>query len=76
MTIIERSPSIVQKDLSTLRELLDAIFKLMIDIDNEIDNAWLKPKEGFKVEEDEEDDDSVAFGKTCVDRLVSAVGEE
>ena len=48
----------------------------MIDIDDEIDKSWLKPKEGFKVEEDEEDDDAVAFGKTCVDRLVSSVGEE
>ncbi len=36
----------------------------------------MKPKEGFRVEEDEEDDDSVAFGKTSVDRLVSSVGEE
>lgn len=48
----------------------------MIDIDDEIDSAWLKPKEGFKVEEDEEDEDNVAFGKTCVDRLVSSIGEE
>lgn len=48
----------------------------MIDIDDEIETSWLKPKEGFRVEEDEEDEDSVAFGKTCVDRLVSSVGEE
>ncbi len=48
----------------------------MIDIDDEIEKSWLKPKEGFRVEEDEEEDDSVAFGKTCVDRLVSSVGEE
>lgn len=48
----------------------------MIDIDEEIDPKWLKPREGFKVEEDEEDEDSVAFGKTCIDRLVSSVGEE
>lgn len=52
------------------------IFKLMIDIEEEIENSWLKPKEGFRVEEDEEDEDAVAFGKTCVDRLVSSVGEE
>jgi len=48
----------------------------MIDIDEEIEPSWLKPKEGFKVEDDEEDEDSVAFGKTCVDRLVSSIGEE
>lgn len=48
----------------------------MIDIDPEIDEAWMKPKEGFKAEEDEEEEDSVNFGKVCVDRLVSSIGEE
>lgn len=57
-------------------QLLDLIFKLMIDIDEDIDESWLKPKEGFKAEEEEEEEDSVHFGKTCVDRLVSAIGEE
>ena len=56
--------------------ILDLTFKLMIDIDTDIDQSWLKPKEGFKVEEEEEEDDSVNFGKSCVDRLVSGVGEE
>ena len=48
----------------------------MIDIDKDIDNSWLTPKEGFRADEEEEEDDSVHFGKTCVDRLVSSVGEE
>lgn len=76
MTVIERIPSIVKKDLETLKELLDLIFKLMIDIDSDIDESWLTPKEGFRADEEEEEDDSVHFGKTCVDRLVSCVGDE
>jgi len=36
----------------------------------------MKPKEGFRVDEEEEEEDSVAFGKTCVDRLVSSIGDE
>jgi hypothetical protein len=48
----------------------------MIDIDSDIDASWERPKEGFKAEEEEEEDDSVHFGKTCVDRLVSSVGDE
>ena len=48
----------------------------MIDIDKDIDSSWLTPKEGFRADEEEEEDDSVHFGKTCVDRLVSSVGEE
>lgn len=75
VTVVERIPSLVKKDLETLKELLDLIFKLMIDIDADIDEAWMKPIEGFRAEEEEEEDDSVHFGKTCVDRLVSCVGD-
>ena len=45
----------------------------MIDIDEDIDADWLQPKEGFAGEDEEED--NVSFGKTCVDRLVAGVGE-
>jgi hypothetical protein len=48
----------------------------MIDIDQDIEESWMKPKEGFKVEEVEEEEDAVHFGKTCVDRLVSSIGDE
>lgn len=48
----------------------------MIDIDEDIEESWMRPKEGFKVEEEEEEEDSVHFGKVQVDRLVSAIGEE
>ena len=48
----------------------------MIDIDADIDESWMKPREGFKAEEEEEEEDSVHFGKTCVDRLVSSVGDQ
>lgn len=76
MTVVERIPAIVKKDQETLKALLDLIFKLMIDIDEDIDESWMRPKEGFRADEDEEEEDSVHFGKTCVDRLVSSVGEE
>ena len=45
----------------------------MIDIDAEIDNEWLSPREGFAGED--EDEDNVNFGKTAVDRLVAGVGD-
>jgi hypothetical protein len=76
VTVVERLPSIVKKDIPTLTGLLELIFKLMIDIDIDIDSTWERPKEGFKAEEEEEEDDSVHFGKTCVDRIVSSVGDE
>ncbi len=63
VTMIERITSIAKKDHELLKSLLDLIFKLMIDIDSDIDEDWMRPKEGFKVEEEEEEEDSVHFGK-------------
>lgn len=57
-----------------LKDILEVVFKLMIDIDEDIDADWMRPKEGFSIEEDEED--NVKFGQSCVDRLVSCLGEE
>jgi hypothetical protein len=30
-----------------LKDMLEQIFKLMIDIEEDIEQEWLKPKEGF-----------------------------
>ena len=60
VTLIERTPSVIKKDMETLKDLLETIFKLMIDIPEEIDEDWMRPKEGFQIEEDEED--NVKFG--------------
>ena len=76
VTVVERIPTVVKKDQETLKSLMDIIFKLMIDIDADIDESWMRPKEGFKADEEEEDEDAVHFGKTCVDRLVSSIGDE
>jgi len=46
----------------------------MIDIDEEIDESWMNPKEGFLGED--EDEDNVAFGKTQIDRLIATIGDE
>jgi hypothetical protein len=76
VTVVERRPSVVKKDTETLKALLDLIFKLMIDIDEDIDESWMRPKEGFRADEEEEEEDAVHFGKSCVDRLVSSIGDE
>jgi len=68
-------PSIMKKDQELLKDMLDLIFQLMIDIDADIEESWLRPPEGFSTEQDEEED-NVNFGKGCVDRLVSSIGDE
>ena len=77
VTVVERIPSIVKKNNELLKELIELIFKLMIDIDADIEESWLRPKEGFKENDDgEEGEDNVNFGKGCIDKIISAVGDE
>ena len=73
VTIIERKPALAKKDEALIKDVLELIFQLMIDIEIEIENDWLCPKEGFVGEDEEED--NVNFGKTAVDRLVAGVGD-
>lgn len=77
VTVIERIPSIAKKDTEMLKELIELIFKLMIDIDQDIEESWLRPKEGYKENDEGEDgEDNVNFGKGCIDKIISAVGDE
>jgi len=77
VTVIERVPSIVKKDEELLKQLIELIFKLMIDIDESIEDEWMKPKEGFNDSgQAEEGEDNVNFGKSCIDKIISAVGEQ
>jgi len=49
----------------------------MIDVDEEIEHTWLRPPEGFKENDDGADgEDNVNFGKGCIDKVISAVGDE
>ena len=77
VTVIERVPSIVKKDEELLRQMIETIFKLMVDIEPEIEDEWLKPKEGFNdAGQGDEAEDNVNFGKSCIDKIISAVGEQ
>ena len=53
--MIEQKPSLAKKDEALIKDVLEQIFQLMIDIDTDIDNKWICPCEGF-AGEDEEDD--------------------
>jgi hypothetical protein len=72
--MIERKTSLASKEVEKLKDLLELIFRLMIDIDDEVDDSWKCPKEGASMEEEEED--NVSFGKTLVDRLIASVGDQ
>lgn len=50
----------------------------MVNIDDEVDEEWQNPKEGFSDEKEsgEVDTDEISFGIQCVDRLMSSLGEK
>lgn len=76
VTCIERVPAIVKKNIDLLSEIIQLIFQLMIDVDVDIEEDWLKPKEGFRDNENDGEEDNVNFGKSSIDKLISAVGDE
>lgn len=71
--MIERKPSLGNKDINLLKDILELTFQLMIDIDEDIDESWMNPKEGY---EGDDGDDNVGFGKTQIDRLIATIGDE
>ena len=48
----------------------------MIDIDADIEQEWMSPKEGFRDNENDGEEDNVNFGKGLIDKIISAVGDE
>lgn len=76
VTCIERVPAIVKKNTDLLKSIIELIFQLMIDVDSEIEESWMKPTEGFRDNENDGEEDNVNFGKSSIDKLISAVGDE
>lgn len=74
VSIIERKENFAKKHMDLIKDILEQTFRLMIDIDEDIDESWMRPKEGFVGEE--EDEDNVSFGKNIIDRLIASLGDE
>jgi importin-5 len=56
ISLLERIPNVIKNKTETLAKLIEMIFICMIQIDKELDDAWIKPPEGFN-EDIEEDED-------------------
>ena len=53
---VDRIPSLLRSKTDQLAQLIEMIFINMIDIDEDIDQKWISPPEGFN-EDIEEDED-------------------
>lgn len=76
ITVMERIPGLVKKHKEQLWKMCEAVFDMMVSIDEEVDEGWLRPKEGYNTEEESNPDDNVNFGMISYDRLLEALDEE
>lgn len=47
----------------------------MIGIDEDILDSWKSPPEGFK-DDNETEEDSLKFGVSCIDKFISSIGHK
>ena len=53
------------------------IFLQMVEIDDNIEESWSFPPEGYNDDIEEDSDlEMVRFGMSAVDRLISAIGQK
>ena len=76
VSIIERLPGLAKKFKTQLWNLCAAVFDVTVSIDEDVDEAWLKPKEGYNIEEDLNPDDNVNFGVIAFDRLLGSLEDD
>lgn len=73
----EKSPALFRKKKDALQATIEMIFFHMIEISEEITEAWMKPDEGYNDDmEDDEDFETTRFGMGAIDRLIYTIGEE
>ncbi len=76
VSILERLPNLAKKYKPQLWGLCSAMFDVMVSIDEDVDPAWMKPKEGYNIEEDMNPDDNVNFGANSFDRLLGSIDDD
>lgn len=76
VSILERSPWLVKKHKTQILELSSALFDIAVSIEDEVDEEWLRPKEGYSMDEDLRAEDNVNFAVASFDRLLSSLNDE
>jgi len=72
INIIERVPSIIKNNDSLVQIVFDLLLNHMISIENQIEDEWIKPKEGFDINADDSSNTMVRFAIGALDRCMSA----
>ena len=77
--VVDRKPKLLRTDQQRCVKVLDAVFRLMLSADTEVEESWLRPPEGFQEKEFEDEDsldiDYAKTGRRVINRLIESVGD-
>lgn len=75
--LLDCYPELIENNIEKLTLLVELIFKNMIEIEDEIEDEWKSPPDGFNDDiEDCDDQKTIKLGMDFIDRLILIVGEE
>lgn len=76
--LAEKQPKLFKKDNNAyITSLVEMIFYHMIQINENVEEQWMRPAEGFNDDiEQDEDLETMRFGMSSIDRLIDCLGEK
>jgi importin-5 len=78
VVFIERLTTFSKKEPGFVKDVMELIFAYMVTQDQDIDDAWIKPPEGFVEQNDdgEIDEGPVKYCMHLIDRIISSLTEK
>lgn len=76
LTMIEKNPKLMIDDGERLKVLVEAIYKYALEMETDIDDAWLSPKTESYIDEEFIPEEKVASALSLIDRLCACLGND
>ncbi|CAI2375801.1 unnamed protein product [Moneuplotes crassus] len=73
-TIIVRLKTVFQNKLKIVEKVVEVFYHVMIDIDEELDDEWINPDDGTRIEEEEFSTDPVHVCSKSIDNFIRELG--
>lgn len=75
--LLERYPDLVKDNTERLQKVVEMVFLLMMDIEDDVEDDWKSPPDGFNDDLEEDDDQKfIKLGMDYIDRLITHIGKE
>lgn len=79
VSLCARMPKIINQNINLAEGIILRILEMMTSIEEDVDEGWIRPEEGFQDKEDEEGDmefDYAKVGRKLIARLLDSVGDK